>query len=255
MAPQIVIAEPMWEEASYPTLDQDSGAIRARVPYRVNSSELEEVYSAAGLPQMGQSFGGAFANLVVVGLSIRWLLAGDIDADDYGYSVVEVSYSTISGQPEILVAKQNEAFTSVVQGTGSVQIRADILGQALYEPISVEAPTDELIVNAYRANFDPATHWNSIRRKVNANPVTLPPIFKTSGPAWIAAPGTLLARNAEVSDAQEDLILVRYHFGLAPSWTSPQRRTDPDTQQPTGPQTDFQVYDSIAFDTTLLWGF
>lgn len=255
MAAQIVTAEPMWDEQLAPTLDEDTGAMRAMVPYRVNSSETAEVYNAAGLPSKGQSYGGAFPNLIVVGLSIRWNFAADIDDDDFGYSVVEVRYSTISGQPEILVAKANEAYSHVMQGVGTVQIRADIFGNALFDPVTVEAPTDELVVNAYRTSFDPATHWNSIRRKVNANEVILPPVFLTSGPAWTAAAGTLLARNVEVSDAQEGLLLVRYHFGLAPNWRVPQRKTDPDTQQPTGPTTEFHVYEPATFNSLLLWGF
>lgn len=253
MALQTVVATPMWDDADFPTLDQDTGAIRAEVPYRVNSSEIEEVWNATGLPGMGQSYGGMFSNLIVVGRSIRWAHAADIDEDDFGYSIVKIRYSTVSAQPEILVAQAFDAFTSIIKGVSSIQIRADILGNALFEPVAKEIPQTEVVVTAYRPTF-PEAAWAAIEGKVNSAAIILPPVFNTSGPLYTAASGSLLARTVEVETAQEDLLKIRYRFGRAVSWVLKQRRTDPDTQQPIGATTDFLIYEPAAFDTGALWG-
>lgn len=254
MAAQTVIAEPQWDEAQSPTLDESSGAITAEVPYRVNSSETAEVYNAAGLPAQGQPYSGAFPNLICIGRSIRWAHGSDIDANDFGYSTVIVRYSTLTAQPEVLAAKKDDAFTSMERSIESVQVRADITGAALFEPTTKLVPKREIVVTAYRTNF-PAAAWDAIEGKVNSTAIFLPPVFGSGTSLFTAEIGTLLALHPEIqAAAAEDLLQIRYRFAYSANWLAPQRRTDPDTQEPIGPITEFQIYETVEFDSSALWG-
>lgn len=254
MPAQTVIAIPQWDESQSPTFDESSGAITAEVPYRVNSSETEAVYSAAGLPAKGQPYSGAFPNLVCIGRSIRWAHGADIDADDFGYSTVIVRYSTLTAQPEVLAAKKDDAFSSMERSIEGLQIRADINGVALFEPVTKLIPKREIVVTAYRTSF-PSAAWDAIEGKVNSNAIFLPPVFGSGTSLQTAEIGTLLALTPEIQAAAvEDLLQIRYRFAYSADWIVRQRQTDPETQEPVGAITPFQIYEQVAYDSAALWG-
>ncbi len=240
----------------YPYIAVRNGALEGNRFFVADTQDPLAAINAIGLPALGDAHPNA-----------PQLKAVDFDPRREGpeTTFVHVIYrfDAVGGVPAPdpdNVAQDGDAYSEIVPGMTQVEARTDVTPppgtRVLPTPVSIEAPTQELIVHVYTSGpvSDAAiTDFLPLRGKINSNQVIAPPRWTMTANLALA-PGMLLARTFSEEIVREGLSRVSFRFGLAPAggWVSEQAQLDSNGNQ-TGPVSSYDVYRSVNYNTGPLW--
>lgn len=249
--PQTIEVILLKDKTSHPYVDLETNRKTGGRVFLVNTDDRDTAVTAPGIPSLYEAWGPDHPELYAISVRPRIFGGADVDADRTGWTRIEVKYTTGSGQPEVLAAEENDAFTEVIPGTQQVEIRSDINGDPI-PPTQIEVESTEVLVNSYRTSF-PWAEWITIAKSVNSAAVLLPPVFGVPGSERPVAPGQLLARSYAIERARPGLLRVQWRLGIATDWKYRYRNEDQDGN-PVGVVQVRDVYPSVAWPTSILWG-
>lgn len=164
--------------------------------YKVNTDIAELAIDAIGLPQPGEKWSSKFPTLFVTRNGGVERLGGRDALGDgsAGWSRIPVEYSTPSGRGSIAPSGPGDSWTEIQVGTESEQIKAVLAGDTdsidrTMPPIndgqglSVSVGVFGIRVRTFQRPGDPIDMQRLTDlcevSKINLNPVTLPPLYKT----------------------------------------------------------------------------
>lgn len=236
----------------YPGFEYQNGALVGWRWFVVDAQDPLQVLAAAGLPGNGDAYPGIPS---IRAVDRRPQRAGPATTFVQVYYRFNATAGTPLPDPD-QVSQDGDAYSEILPGLTTFEARTDITGKLLPQPVSREAPSQELVVHVYTAGAvsDAAiTDFLPLRGKLNANPVSAPPRWTGSVSIGLA-PGMLLARTFSEEPVRDGLYRVSFRFGLAPAggWKAALRRVDANGN-PTGPITEYDVYESVNFNTGGLW--
>lgn len=224
--------------------------------FRVDSVDDEAVYGASGLPGLGDAYS--------VSAPFVQAVQREVVAREGGYrSIVRVEYGDQSSQPPDDTAAAGDAYTEVGGSTRTVAIREDIADPANAIPeTQITVHRVALTVVAYRANVTWVGAWADIiavgdtgRPGLNNATVMLPGVRPLTSATISAAAKTLLPVGLAQRPVRDGLVEVRYTFehGPATLFTAKSRQEDA-AGEPVGPVVTSDVYPTVAYNVSALWG-
>ena len=213
--------------------------------FQVNTSDVESVFAASGLPAVGAPFSAAHPGLLATVFTPIPVGGRDTDATNYGWPVVRVDYATPRFQQPEVLAIENDSFTEWTERTERLEVRADI-GGAPVPPTNKAGFVDVLTVKTYRTSVNNAA-WLTMRGKVNSNAVQIPPIFGIAGSAFTATAGQLYAESRAIRPLGRDgLVEIAYAFAYADDHLLRFRRED-ENGEPVGDIVEATIYTPVAY--------
>lgn len=232
----------------YSRLDVYSDGARGLKYFEGTAADAADALTAPGVPNNGDAYDAGHP-LLLCRARVPERIGGP-------WWIVRCEYADASlggvandpGQQE-----PGDSWTEEVPSVGHVRIRADINLDPIPETTKL-VPTSEYRVRAYRATDDTSDLYDSIKGKVNANTVQLPPQRFGAG-TRTAAPGTLLAMPREVRGIRLGLVEITYVFGYAPpplGWKDVSTLDDENGEPFLTLISD--IYEPATFPASGLWG-
>ena len=229
-----------------PTITRTWDGWTAQRFFRVDSPDPEIALFATGIPLIGTAHPDGF-DMVVREVTHRSYKGV--------WSIIVVSYATRGGSfgPPDEDATTETVYSSARAGLTGVEVNFDTSGDPLPEPATKEVAASDIVVTAYRANANWLDHATAIQGKVNSNAIVLPNFRGLPGTFSVSA-RQLLARGFSHRYVKPTLIAVDYVFGIGPvdAWKVTQGTRDANGR--VSATNTYDVQETTAFTTSLLWG-
>lgn len=225
--------------------------------FQTDTADLDAAVFSTGLPVIGAPYSVGRPTLRLVSLRPERLGLNSLVLAEYESNGQSVGGTQLAERPILL----NQAVAWFEPTSNAQTIIADINGNALHQPVTIEVGGEVLVVQVAKSTYTWYPDWLAIRDTLNSNTIAmrnwrnLP--FNTT---YTFAAGTLLAqsvRDTPIQGYTDDgtaFVLVEFRF-LAASANGQkviQRKQD-QNGNPTGTPTTFDIRTSTTWDLTNLW--